>query len=43
MSTRCIECSNLFEAELFIERMQEIFLHVEFVSFSSNRLLVAYC
>ena len=43
MSTKSIECANLFEAELFIERMQEEFQHVEFVSFFGNRLLIAYC
>lgn len=41
MSTKSIECASLFDAELLIERMQEIFSHVEFVRFSAGRLVVA--
>lgn len=43
MSTKHIECASMVEAERIIERMQETFKHVEFMSFVNNRLFVAYC
>lgn len=41
MSTRSIECASLFDADGIIARMQELFSHVEFVSFSDGTLVVA--
>ncbi len=41
MSTMSVECAGLFEAELTIERMQETFSHVEFVSYADCKLVVA--
>lgn len=41
MSTRHIECANLFDAESIMAGLQETFIHVEFVNFSCGTLTVA--